>query len=112
MAFDTSGSVAGERLGHLIDAGRGLLATLRSDDRWTGRSRWSGRSDHDAWNAHPGELILSNGLFRRPEWAIDPARKAIPFAASAAIEVRELRLTTSCDPLDPAFGAEQPSLSC
>jgi hypothetical protein len=33
MAFDTSGSVAGERLGHLIDAGRGLLATLRSDDR-------------------------------------------------------------------------------
>ncbi len=53
---------------------------------------------------------MSNGLFRRPEWAIDPTRKAIPFAASAATDVRELRLTTSCDPLDPAFGAEQPSI--
>jgi Ca-activated chloride channel homolog len=33
MVLDTSGSVAGERLGHLIDAGKGLLATLRPDDR-------------------------------------------------------------------------------
>jgi VWFA-related protein len=33
MALDTSGSVAGERLSHLIDAGKGLLAALRPDDR-------------------------------------------------------------------------------
>jgi VWFA-related protein len=33
MVLDTSGSVAGERLGHLIDAGRGLLAALRPGDR-------------------------------------------------------------------------------
>jgi Ca-activated chloride channel family protein len=33
IALDTSGSVAGERLAHLIDAGRALLAALRPDDR-------------------------------------------------------------------------------
>src|SRR4051794_35257022 len=33
MALDISGSVAGERLQHLIDAARGLVAALRPDDR-------------------------------------------------------------------------------
>jgi len=33
MVLDTSGSVAGERLQHLIDAGRGLLAALRPEDQ-------------------------------------------------------------------------------
>jgi Ca-activated chloride channel family protein len=33
IALDTSGSVAGEKLGHLVDAGRALLAVLRPDDR-------------------------------------------------------------------------------
>jgi Ca-activated chloride channel family protein len=33
IALDTSGSVAGERLAHLVDAGQALLAALRPDDR-------------------------------------------------------------------------------
>jgi hypothetical protein len=33
MVLDTSGSVAGERLTHLIDAAHGLLVALRPDDR-------------------------------------------------------------------------------
>jgi Ca-activated chloride channel homolog len=33
MALDSSGSVAGPRLEHLIDAGRGLIAALRPSDR-------------------------------------------------------------------------------
>jgi Ca-activated chloride channel homolog len=33
IALDTSGSVAGEKLAHLIDAGGALLAALRPDDR-------------------------------------------------------------------------------
>jgi len=33
IVLDTSGSVDGERLRHLIDAGQGLLASLRPDDR-------------------------------------------------------------------------------
>jgi VWFA-related protein len=33
MVLDTSGSVAGEELHHLIDAGRGLLAALKPEDQ-------------------------------------------------------------------------------
>jgi Ca-activated chloride channel family protein len=33
MVLDTSGSVAGDRLKHLVEAGQGLLAALESDDR-------------------------------------------------------------------------------
>ena len=33
LALDTSASVAGTRLGHLLDAGDGLMRTMRSDDR-------------------------------------------------------------------------------
>jgi Ca-activated chloride channel family protein len=33
IALDTSGSVAGEKLAHLVDAGRALLSVLRPDDR-------------------------------------------------------------------------------
>jgi Ca-activated chloride channel family protein len=33
MALDVSGSVKGERLQHLVDAARGLVASLRPDDR-------------------------------------------------------------------------------
>ena len=33
LALDTSGSVAGERLSHLIDAGKALVTALRRGDR-------------------------------------------------------------------------------